>query len=236
MRREDVLIINDGTPLLLTMGRILESGGCRTCVVDSPEDGLFELARKCFHLVIVKMEGNGRDSLTVLDMVKELDPEAKLIILGEETALPPEAYELEVDDYILLPCRPAEIRRRIMNNLQTAKPSSTASAVQGKLNAINGRALVRLGLMFRDLRGGLVSLVSALKLMEREAGAKVGPDGAHLLQEARRKAGRLEGLLEQYLRNTVFCGDYPEAPGPCDLWEDLVGPQLRELHVLPPIH
>ena len=57
MRPEDILIVNDGSPFLKTIGLILADKGHRTCVTDSPSEALAELARKYFRLVIVKLPG-----------------------------------------------------------------------------------------------------------------------------------------------------------------------------------
>jgi K+-sensing histidine kinase KdpD len=188
------------------------------------------MARKYFDLVIVKLNGRQSDYLAALGMLPELNPEAKLIIMGEETRFPVEAFEIKADDYIFMPCRPVEVWRRIMSCLEASGPTSrSAAAVQGKAKAINGRIVNKLGLLFHDLRGGLVSIGSAIQHIERQAQGKLGPDVDNLLEDAHKKAGQLEGLLEEFLRHTVFSEDNPEAPGPCNLREDVVEPVLAEL-------
>ena len=88
MRPEDILIVNDGSPFLKTIGLILADKGYRTCVTDSPLEALGELSRKYFRLVIVKLQGKTADSPALLNAVKDLNPEATLIILGEDAHLP----------------------------------------------------------------------------------------------------------------------------------------------------
>ena len=88
MRPEDILIVNDGSPFLQTIGLILAEKGHRTCVINSPLEALAELARKYFRLVIVKLQGKTTDSLALLNAVKDLNPEARLIILGEDARFP----------------------------------------------------------------------------------------------------------------------------------------------------
>ena len=67
MRPQDILIINDGSPLLKTIGLILAEKGHRTCVTDSPLEALAELARKYFRLVIVKLQGKTAESPALLN-------------------------------------------------------------------------------------------------------------------------------------------------------------------------
>jgi DNA-binding NtrC family response regulator len=94
LRSEDILIVNDGSPFLKTIGLVLAEKGYRTCVIDSPFEAVAELARKYFRLVIVKLPGKTADSPALLNTVKDLNPEARLIILGEDARLPVEAYPL----------------------------------------------------------------------------------------------------------------------------------------------
>ena len=82
MRPEDILIVNDGSPFLKPIGLLLADKGYGTCVTDTPSEALAELARKYFRLVIVKLPGETTDSPALLKAVQDLNPKARLIILG----------------------------------------------------------------------------------------------------------------------------------------------------------
>lgn len=229
MRPEDILIVNDGSPFLQTIGLTLAEKGHRTCVTDSPLEALAELARKYFRLVIVKLQRKTADSPVLLNAVKDLNPEATLIILGEYASLPVEAFHLAVDDYILLPCRPVEVWRRITSCLKAVRGAAASEAAQGKLNATNGRGLTKLSLLFHDLRSGLVSLQAALKLARRRAQGQLNADVGRLLEDAGKKADWLQALLEGFLRQAFLCQESDAEPDICDIREDVVAPVLDEL-------
>ena len=229
MRPEDILIVNDGSPLLKTIGLLLAEKGHRTCVTDSPLEALAELSRKYFRLVIVKLQEKNADSPALLNAVKDLNPEATLIILGDDACLPLEAFQLAVDDYILLPCRPVEVWRRITSCLKALQGAAAPEAVQGKLNVTNGRALTKLSILFYDLRSGLVSLQAALKLSRRLAQGQLDADVDRLLEEGGMKADWLQALLEGFLRYTFLCQESYAEPDICDIREDVVAPVLDEL-------
>ena len=229
MRPEDILIVNDGSPFLKTIGLILAQKGHRTCVTNSPLEALAELARKYFRLVIVKLQGKNADAPALLNAVKDLNPEARLIILGEDAHLPVEAFQLAVDDYILLPCRPVEVWRRITSCLKALRGAAAPEAVRGKLNATNGRALTKLSLLFHDLRGGLVSMQAALKLSRRLAQGQLDADVDRLLEDGGKKADWLQALLEGFLRHASLCQESDAEPDICDIREDVVAPVLDEL-------
>jgi signal transduction histidine kinase len=229
LRPEDILIVNDGSPFLQTIGLILAEKGHRTCVTDSPLEALAELARKYFRLVIVKVQGKTADSPMLLNAVKALNPEATLILLGEDARLPVEVFQLAVDDYILLPCRPVEVWRRITSCLKALRGAAAPEAVQGKLNATDGRGLTKLSLLFHDLRSGLVTIQAALKLARRRAQEQLDADVDRLLEDAGKKADWLQALLEGFLRHAFLCQERDAEPDICDIREDVVTPVLDEL-------
>ncbi len=229
MRAEDILIVNDGSPFLQTIGQILAEKGHRTCVTDSPLEALAELARKYFRLVIVKLQDKNAEALALLKAVQDLNPEARLIILGEDVRLPLEAFKLAVDDYILLPCRPVEVWRRITSCLKAIPGAAAPEAVQGKLNAANDRVLAKLSLLFHDLRGGLVSMQAALTLARRRTQGQIDADADRLLEEAGKKADGLQTLLEGFLRQAFRCQESDADPDICHIREDVVAPVLDEL-------
>ncbi len=229
MRPEDILIVNDGSPFLKTIGLSLAQKSYRTCVTESPSEALAELTKKYFRLVLVKLPEQTADSPGLLNAVKDLNPEARLIILGEEARLPVEAFQLAVDDYILLPCRPVEVWRRITGCLKALQGATAPEAVQGKLNVTNRRVLTKLSLLFHDLRGGLVSMQAALKLSRRLAQGQLDADVDRLLEDAGKKADWLEALLAGFLRQAFLCRESDAETDICHIREDVVAPVLDEL-------
>jgi len=230
LKPEDILIVNDGSPFLKTIGLILADKGHRTCVTNDPLEARTELARKYFRLVIIKLQGKAVDAPALLNAVKDLNPKARLIILDEDARLPVETFKLAVDDYILLPCRPVEVWRRITSCLKALRGAAAPKAVQGKLNATNGRVLTKLSLLFHDLRGGLVSVQAALKLYRRLGQGQLEADANTLLEDAGKKTDWLLSLMEGFLRQVSLCQESGAEPDICHIREDVVAPVLDELY------
>jgi DNA-binding NtrC family response regulator len=130
MLTEEILMVNDGSLLLQIMGGLLESKGYHINLTYSPEEALVLLSTRHVMLVVMKLDAQQTDRLAVMHMVKELNGGAKLIIIGESTYLPAEIFEIEADDYILLPCQAAEIWRRLLSSLKTAKSESRLYLLQ----------------------------------------------------------------------------------------------------------
>ncbi len=130
---EEILILNDGSLLLKMVGGLLENKGCQLSLTDSPEEALALLSSRNIVLVVIKLNGRQADRLAVMHMVKELDAATRLIIMSDQVRLPAEAFEVEADDYLISPCRIAEVWRRL--NLCLEAPVSPADVSGGRLKA-----------------------------------------------------------------------------------------------------
>lgn len=139
MLAEEILVINDGSPLLQMMTGLLQNRGYYLSLTDSPEEALVLLSTRHIVLVVLKLNGPQPDRLAVLHMVKELTCGASLIIVGEATQLPAEIFEVDADDYILLPCRIAEVWRRLTRCLEDLPARIGDFQEQG--NVIEGAVL-----------------------------------------------------------------------------------------------
>ena len=101
---EEILIVNDGSLLLQMVGGLLENKGYQLSLTDSPEEALVLLSSRNIILAVIKLNGQQPDRLALLHMVKELDAGTRLIIVSDQAYLPAEAFEVEADDYLILPC------------------------------------------------------------------------------------------------------------------------------------
>ena len=115
MAKYDILLIGDGINLLKTIGWVLDYKGFTVKVAASPEAALEALVKKNYDLVIAKLTTADRESLDILKRAKRLNPEVKIMVVSgnHDAVFPLEAYELEVDDYLLMPVSPPELWRRV---------------------------------------------------------------------------------------------------------------------------
>ncbi len=151
MLAEEILIVNDGSLLLKMMGGLLEGKGYHINLTDSPEEALVLLSTRHIVLVVMKLNDRQTDRLAVAHLVKDFNDGTKLIILGESTHLPAEIFEIEADDYLLLPCRAAEIWRRLLSSLEVA-PSGGRSPELRLVTPVNSRPSNNSTHLFSDLR------------------------------------------------------------------------------------
>jgi two-component system sensor histidine kinase/response regulator len=233
MAKQDILVIGDGTNLLKTIGWVLDYKGFAVRVTASPEAALEALVTKNYDLVIAKLSTADRESLDILQRAKELNPAVKIMIVSgdSDAVFPLEAFQVEADDYLLMPLSPPELWRRVSHCLEDREvmdlqPVRGADASSGRGDMTNQQLM----LIFHDIRGSLVATAASLKLMARGTVGDMSPAAKARLREV---GGRIENtihLMEDFIGETLV----DRAPGArvetcLDLTEDVVEPVLAEL-------
>jgi DNA-binding response OmpR family regulator len=120
MARFDILLISDGTNFLQTIGWLLEYKGFAVETTTSPEAALEALVRKNYDLVVAKLTTDDLEGLDILKRAKRLNPEVKVMVVSgnHDNIFPLEAYDIEADDYLLMPLSPPELWRRVSRCLE----------------------------------------------------------------------------------------------------------------------
>jgi signal transduction histidine kinase len=233
MLAEEILLVNDGSVLLKMIGGLLESKGYPLHLTDSPEKALELLSSRNIKLVVMKMNGSHTNRLAVGHMVKELNGGAKLIIMGEASHLPADIFEMEADDYVLLPCRFAEIWRRLGAALQAEPPPrQTVEPLEEDLpHPVNRRVLYNLGIMFHDLRGLITSVDEGLKTLRRRTHGRLADELEGVFQDTFRKNRTLVSVADEFLQKFQGRSTVQPSHNLVDLREDVVAPILAELQV-----
>jgi signal transduction histidine kinase len=228
----DILLIGDGTNLLQTIGWVLDYKGFAVKVTASPEAALEAMVRKNYDLVIARLTTDDLESLDILKRAKRLNPEVKIMVVSGNNAaiFPLEAYEIEVDDYLLMPVSPPELWRRVSHCLEDREVMDLQperdSAASARTSDLAGPQMM---LMSHDVRGSMVATAASLKLMARGTYGELSERAKAKLHEA---AGRIENtihLIEDSLGRSL--GDRPSttAEDGLNLTEDIVEPVLAEL-------
>jgi signal transduction histidine kinase len=225
---EEILIVNDGSLLLKLMGGLLEHKGYHLSLTDSPEEALVLLSSRNIMLVVMKLNGQQTDRLAVMHMVKELNSGTKLIVLGDQDHLPPEIFEIQADDYVILPCRVAEIWRRLALCLDMPAALPALSQEDGLLHPVNHRVLHNLGLMFHDMRGLLTSVHEGMKLLDRRMDGRFDGEVEAIFQKTYQKTRTLLGLCDDFFNKFQKSHHLQADSDRVDLGEDVIEPVVQE--------
>ena len=228
----EILLLDDGSPLFRTLAWVLENKGCGAAAVSTPEEAIESLVIKNYDLLIARLSLDPDSNLEIVKRAKKMNPEIRVIVVGgdNQVAFPLEAYRLKIDDYVIMPCSPGELWRRVAGCLESLKFRGSESDFQVRLAAINERVLNKLAIVFHDIRGSMVSTAAALKLLLRGAHGEMDQAVAQKLQEVYSRVKKLVGVNEEYLAQ-VMSGNSDVALGAelLDLKQEIVEPVLEEL-------
>jgi len=226
-------LIGDGTNLLRTIGWVLEYKGFAVKVTAGPEAALEALVKKNYDLVVARLATDDLESLDILKRARRLNPEVKIMVVSgkHEAVFPLEAYELDIDDYILMPVSPTELWRRVSHCLEGREVVDLtpvpAAADRTKDRDRMGPETV---LMLHDLRGALVSTTASLMLLARGTYGEMSAGAGAKLHEVVGRIDKMIPLMEDFIgkaladhRNGGREQEY------LDLNEDIVEPVLGEL-------
>jgi signal transduction histidine kinase len=233
MAKYDILLIGDGTSLMRTIGWVLEYKGFAVNATATPEAALEALVRKNYDLVVAQLTPDSLEGLDILKRAKRLNPEAKVMVVSgkNDATLPMEAYEVEVDDYILMPVSPTELWRRV-NHCLEGREVVDLQPVRGEAESPRGRdqAEAQMLLMLHDIRGSLVSTAASLKLLARGTYGEMSSNARAKLHGVAARIERTINLTEDFIGKTMadqrLGGRERDV---LNLTEDVVEPVLAEL-------
>ena len=225
---EEILVVNDGSLLLRMMGGLLEHRGYQLSLTDAPEDALVLLSSRNIILVVMKMNGRQNDRLAVMHMLKEMNSGTKLVVVGDQAHLPAEIFEIEADDYVILPCPVAEVWRRLVLCLESPVSQPEESRDSSILHPANQRALDNLGLMFHDMRGLLTSINEGMKLLDRRMNGRLGQEEEAIFQKTCQKTRTLLNVSEEFLQKFRRHRFSSVGHDLVDLREDVIDPVIEE--------
>jgi len=192
MKSAKILMVYEGLPVLTLIAGALESQGHRVTVIRNGRCNAAALARKSFDLAILKLSGGSQASA----LLQRLKPRTKLIILSEDQKLPEEAYRREVAVYIFLPCRPAEIWRRIGECMEGLTPRPAFPKGNIQLHPVNRRVYQKLVSIFTEMATSIASLAVNMELLHQ----KVRDDDHELedlCQQACEKNQKLHAIMKE---------------------------------------
>jgi PleD family two-component response regulator len=120
MAKSEILLLGDGSHAVRTMGWVLEYKGFSIEALRGPEFALEALVKKNYDLIIAKLSREDKDNLTVLRQAKKINPLIKVMLVTDrlDLAFPLEAYNIDIDDYIIMPISAGEFWRRVENCLE----------------------------------------------------------------------------------------------------------------------
>lgn len=212
MQTSKVLLVNDETQLFRMMSCLFESKGCQALVVDKVGDAFEKLSAQHFDLVIIKFNKNQARYLPILQIIKELSPETRLVLIGEDAQFLDDACQGGLGDFIVLPCRFAELWRRVSTYLDASLAVRGPAGRQD--NLIRKQVLSKLSQTFYGVRGSLLSIAHGIDVLEQRAPSRGGDAFEAIFQDTHKKLSKLVSATEEVINGFLLLEELSEQPSP----------------------
>ena len=140
MAQHSLLVVEDDTSLSYLITRLLERAGYQVTTAIAGSQALNHYQQGDFDLLLVDLRLPDTDGLTLLEEVKELDPEARVVIMtafgSKETAV--NAFRKGAVEYIEKPFENQDLLDVVEKNVQGARQS-----LQGDLRLMSLASIVQ---------------------------------------------------------------------------------------------
>ncbi len=208
MQKSKVLLINDATQLFRMMGCLFDSRGCQAVVVDEVGDAFEKLSAQHFDLVIIKFNESRVRYLPILQIIKDLSPETGLVLIGEDAQFLEDVCQGGLGDFIVLPCRFAELWRQISDYLEASISARVPAREQDKI--IRKQVLSKLGQTFYGVRRSLLSIAGGINVLGQGATAAPGDVFEAIFQDTHKKLSKLVSATEEVINGFLLLEELSE--------------------------
>ena len=196
----EVLILTEDGAFSQTMGAILQDQGYQIYLAPDVETAVEELNNYNFDLLLVQLGQSDRTGLAAVYKARQLADPPKIMVIGgpRGTMFPVEAFEVEVDDYLIFPFSTTEFARRTAALLGPA-----ARGWAQEQSPVNVQALDSLLLFMEEMRKALLQATAALQSLHRREFDHLSEDGAKILDEVMEHIIQAAGLACHFHQKTL---------------------------------
>ena len=153
MELKEILLVDAKAPICSAISFILQSHGYLVMLAPDAGTASEDMGNYCFDLMLIYLNGYERDKLDLIRQTNRRCPQTKVMIVAnpQRMTLPLEAFQMEVDEYLLAPFSVPELCRRVDRCLHPTKIFKPAGVFEGRGGMLNGRILNPLRLKFFDM-------------------------------------------------------------------------------------
>jgi DNA-binding response OmpR family regulator len=177
------------------LGWYLEYKGCQVLRAATGRALEEALGSREFDLILAQVERQDLKGLQFLHTARRLQPRAPMILVNatQEEAFPVQAYQLEVDDYISMDCRPEELWRRVAACLEKLPQRCQKAAGRSRLAPLNRAVVKKIEHVCQFLSYSLDSSMTILQSLINTPESRVDRQARCKIQEV---SARMEVLQE----------------------------------------
>lgn len=199
----EILIVMEDFLFSRAIGTILQDQGYQVFLAPDVITAIEEMANYNFDLVIVQLRRGKFAGLEAAKKAKEAGRSKVLVLSGpQEMVFPAEAFQMEVDDYLVFPFSMAELSRRVAACLGPASAGVIQTERKSQAELINERFLESLHLLFGEIKSSLGSVSTSLNLINRARYGKVEREVTEKLHEVGEQVSHIIRLANIFNNRT----------------------------------
>ncbi len=201
----EILLLDEGSPVFRTLAWILAYKGHQVTRATAPQVFQETLQAKDFDLIIAQLTSDRADELEVLKKAKKLNPQVLVMVLSgdHQMAFPLEAYAMEIDDYVLMPCPQAGLWRRVAACLERLASQRRKLSPERDLATINKRVHKKMLRMFSYFQDSLDCLAGDLGHLTQDSVNNKDKNVSKMLQKVSARVEVLKDMTEGF-RHQIF--------------------------------
>lgn len=198
----EILLLDDGSHIFRTLAWVLAYKGHKVTRA-SPSQVFQEfLPGKEFDLIIAQLTLDRAEQLEILKEAKIINPQVLVMVLSgdHQMAFPLEAYHLDLDDYLFMPCSQAELWRRVAACLRRVASQRRKLSPERDLATINKRVHKKMLRMFSYFQDSLDCLAGDLGHLTQDPGKNKDENLSKTLQKVSARVEVLRDITEGFRR------------------------------------
>jgi len=213
MEIKEILLVDARAPINAAIGFILQTQGYLVLQAPDAETAAAELNNHQIDLLLVFLTGYEEDKLDLLRQAKERFPQIKVMVVGDPQKMAWQAFQEEVDDYLLVPFNPSELCRRVNHCLNQSNICKPKSDFKRKGGEINNMVLNSLRLKFSHINNALFSLIANINLLIQENHDILNDSNLININKLSYDLVSMMSIAEQFLYHQLLCIDLNHSYG-----------------------
>jgi DNA-binding response OmpR family regulator len=207
MEIKEILIVDASKPICEAIGFILQAQGYLVLLAPDAETAAAEMDNHQIDLLLAFLTGYEKDKFDLLLEAKRRFPQTKVMVAGDPQKMAWQAFQEEVDDYLLTPFSVPELCRRVNHCLNHSKIPVPKSVLKGKRGEINNLVLNSLRLKFCDINNTLFSLMANINILVQKNYELLNDNNLININKISDDLLSMTSIAEEFLYNQLLCID-----------------------------
>ncbi len=204
VKEVEVLMVSEDFEFSQAMGAILHDQGYQIYLAPDVKTAVEEMDNYNFDLVVIQLSRDSQEGLKAVSQAKQAGNPAKVMVISgpKDRVFPLEAFQMDVDDYLIFPFSTAELGRKVAALLGPGLAVPSAFQKESPAEKINAQVLESLSLLMGEIRSSLVKATASLKSVNTREGGCLSAEGAEKIGEVVRQISQVIGLANDFHRKT----------------------------------